>query len=47
MAPREFSLWWLSQSKKGNQEMNPGDPCTEGNAAAPVMYIALELSNKT
>ena len=27
--------------------MNPATHGTEGNAAAPVMYMALELSNKT
>ena len=43
-----INLWWLSQPlREGDQEMNHATHATEGSVSALVLYMALELSNKT
>ena len=44
--PRGLTLVVFS-TKEGNQEMNPTTLRNEDNASAPVLCMALELSNKS
>jgi hypothetical protein len=42
-----YPLVAFSTVKRRIQKMNPATHGTEGSASAPVLYMALELSNKT
>ena len=42
-----YPLVDFSTARGLRQQMNPATRGNEGNANAPVLYIALELSNKT
>ena len=41
-----YPLVAFSTVRGGRQKVNPATRGNEGNANAPVLYIALELSNK-